>query len=141
MAQKKVEKNYNDFLEGFLELLTREKENPSINILLDELPVCFWMHDEDYSIVYANRAVEERFGPCYGRKCYEYFMKENSICNCCLSKSILSGEHKEMCSHCKRSNKAFDIDIYHISLVNKDGKKFIVKSNMHIHDMSFLNNK
>ncbi len=141
MAQKKVKEIYNDFLEDFFELLTPEEENTSLSILFDKLPVCFWMHDEDYSIIYANRAVEEMFGPCYGRKYYEYFMKEYSICNCCLSKSILSGQHDERCSHCRRSNKAFDIDIFHIPFVSKDGKKFIVKSNMHIHDMNFLNNK
>ena len=141
MRQKKVEENYGDLLERFFGLQTGVNVDASANTLLDELPVCFWMHDEQYSIVYANRAVEERFGPCHGRKCYECFMGENTICNCCQSKSILAGRQGEKCTHCKRSNKAFDINIYHIPLVNEDGKNFIIKCNMHIQDINILYRK
>lgn len=140
MPQKKVEKHYSDILESFFGLQTLEKEDASVNTLLDELPVCFWMHDENYSIVYSNQAVEERFGPCHGRKCYEYFMGENTICNGCQSKTILSGGHDTRCTHCKRSNKTFDINIYHIPIVNEGGKKFIIKCNMHVQDINILFN-
>lgn len=141
MTQQKVKESYGGFLKSFSEFQTLEREDASLNALLNELSVCFWMHDEDYSIVYANRVVEEKFGPCHGRKCYEYFMGEENICSCCLSKNILTTMLDEKCSHCKRGSKTFDIDIYHIPLVNQDGKKFIVKSNMHIQDINLLNNK
>lgn len=141
MPQKKVDENYSDFLEGFFGIRTLEKEDASLNTLLDELPMCLWMHDEQYLIIYANRAVEERFGQWHGQKCYEFFMGENNICNCCQSKSILAGGQDERCTHCKRSNKTFDIDIYHILLVHKDCKKIIIKSNMHIQDINILYRK
>ena len=141
MPRKMVEENYSDFLESFFGLRTLEKEAASLNTLLDELPMCFWMHDEQYLIVYANLAVEERFGQCHGRKCYEFFMGENNICSCCQSKNILTGGQDKRCTHCKRINKTFDINIYHILLVNEDGKKFIVKSNMHIQDINILSRK
>ena len=141
MPQKKVEKHYSDILGSLFGLGTLEKEDALLNTLLDELPVCFWMHDEHYKIVYANRAVEERFGPYHGRKCYEYFMGDNTICCGCHSKPILAGGHDTRCKQCKRSNRTFDINIYHIPLVNEDGKKIIIKCNMNIQDMNILFNK
>jgi hypothetical protein len=140
MPQKKVEKYYSDILGSLFGLRKMEKDDASFNTLLDELPLCFWMHDENYSIVYANRVVEERFGPCHGRKCYECFMGKSILCRCCVSKSILAGGHDTRCTYCKRSNTAFDINIYHVPLVHEDGKKFIIKCNMHIQDINILFN-
>ena len=136
--KKKNEETYGDFVERFFEFQTPVKVDTSIITLLDELPVCFWMHDEQYAIMYANRTVEERFGPCHGRKCYEFFMGESTVCSCCQSKSILSGGQDARCTNCKRSNTTFDIHIYHIPLVDEDGKKIIIKSTMHIQNINFL---
>jgi len=138
MSQKKVEKDDALYLECLLGLQLSEKQDDRVNALLDELPMCIWMHDEHYTVVYTNRAVNEKFGPCHGRKCYECFMGEKSICSCCLSMSILEGGHDSRCAQCKRNNNTYDINIFHIPLVSEDGKKHIIKSNMHIQDISIL---
>lgn len=138
MSQKKVEKNYSDYLEilfGFRALETQEDQD---NTLLDTLPVYFWIHDACYSIVHANQAVTERFGLFQGRKCYEYFMGKNTICNYCPSKSILEGGHDRKCTHCRRSNNTFDLNIYHVPFIYEDGKKYIIKCNIHFQKINFL---
>ncbi|TKB08187.1 hypothetical protein [Desulforhopalus sp. IMCC35007] len=141
MSQKKVQRDYADILARVFRPRTLGEEDASLNTLLDELPVCFWMHDENYTIVYANRAVEEKFGPSANRRCYEYFMGENGICSCCQSKKVLASGLDAMCTHCKRCNDALDLNIYHIPLVTEDGNNFIIKSNMHVQDISILYNK
>ena len=137
MPRKSVQKDYEDLLVRIFGL-GAVGEDALTSTLLDELLLCFWMHDEDYSIVYTNCVVEEKFGPCHGRRCYEYFMGEKSICSCCLSRSVLNEGLDEKCALCKRNKASWDMNIFHIPIFTEDGKKIVIKSNMHIQDINNL---
>ncbi|MCP4340101.1 MAG: hypothetical protein GY799_14730 [Desulfobulbaceae bacterium] len=111
-------------------MLGRGRE--SFNTMLDELPAYLWMHDENYTIVYANHAFKEKFGNCTNQKCYQCLMGNENACSCCRLKKILKNMKAEQCKLCKRVNFGYDINIVHMPIINKDGQKFIIKSNLHI---------
>lgn len=103
--------------------------------MLDGLPIYLWMHDENYTIVYANHAFKEKFGQDQNLTCYQCLMGEKNVCSCCLFKNPLKNVQPEMCKVCKRKNSGYDIDIYHIPIIDKKGQKFILTSNLHIDDL------
>lgn len=112
-------------------------DRDSFNILLDELPVYIWMHDENRSIVYANHCFKKQFGTCQQQPCYQCVMGEKDICRCCVSTKILEQGKTEHCKLCKRKTFGYDINIFHTPIINSHGQKFILKSSIHIIEADF----
>jgi len=53
-------------------------------LLFDEVPCYISIQDPDLCIVEANRAFQEDFGSCLGRKCYEAYKHRTEPCAPCL---------------------------------------------------------
>ncbi len=51
--------------------------------LFDAVPMCIAVIDEDFNLVIANRAFEEKFGPWKGEKCYAVYKGRDTVCHYC----------------------------------------------------------
>lgn len=105
--------------------------------MLDNLSVYLWMHDENYSIIYANRAFKEEFGPYKNQKCYQCLMGEKDICSCCLFKKPLKNIEPDRCKVCKRKNSGYDLSIFQNLIINQKGQKFTLTSSLHIENPGY----
>lgn len=52
-------------------------------LLFDEVPCFISIQDRDLNVVEANRAFQENFGSCLGRKCYEVYKHRSEPCVPC----------------------------------------------------------
>jgi len=52
-------------------------------LLFDEVPCYISIQDRDLNVVEANRAFQENFGSCLGRKCYEVYKHRSEPCVPC----------------------------------------------------------
>lgn len=127
-------------------VLCRQKrldgDTPLLRRFLDELPLCIWMHDENYTITYGNHAFEERFG-CLQKKvfCYQWLMGKESICSCCVSKKTWADTQPEHCRNCKRKKNGYDLNVYHVPIISETGKTCNLKSSLHLRDLNQLLSK
>ncbi|MBU0961826.1 MAG: hypothetical protein KKD01_19225 [Proteobacteria bacterium] len=138
MKQKQTRELFNDIfnISSIQRMLEADKE--SFNTMLDELPVCLWLHDENHTIIYSNKGFKEKFGTCQKQTCYQCIMREKNVCSCCQSKKSLANEKPDQCNLCKRGNCGYDINIIHMPITDKDGQKFILKSSLHIKELGLL---
>jgi len=118
--------------EYFSQVLGFEAE--SFNIFETDLPLCFWVHDESYAIVYGNWRFIEKHGNCTKKLCHKKIMGKEKVCGCCQSEEAFSCQEPRNCKICKRMNPGFDLNTYHWPVKNKHGKRFILKSSFHIDD-------
>jgi hypothetical protein len=110
----------------------------TLDIIRDELSVHLWIHDEEHKIVYGNNGFTKNFGTFLQQTCHQCMMKEKNICSCCLSKRSMDNEKPEWCRFCKRRNSGYDINIIHTPITNKNGRKFILHSSLHIKNLNIL---
>ncbi|MHC4710148.1 MAG: PAS domain-containing sensor histidine kinase [Planctomycetota bacterium] len=63
-------------------------------LLFDEVPCYISIQDPDLNIVACNRAFQEDFGSCLGRKCYEAYKHRTEPCvPCPVQDTLQDGEH------------------------------------------------
>ncbi|HOO56753.1 MAG TPA: histidine kinase [bacterium] len=79
----------------------------------------FCIGDCEYNIHYANRSITEEFGPCEGRKCYEYFDGFDEPCPWCANSSVEAGETVRKEWRSTVSGKVYDL--VKTPLAKKDG--------------------
>lgn len=116
-------------------------ERESFNTMLDDLPVCLWMHDENYTLVYGNHSFKVAFGNYYKQRCYQCLMRKKEVCSCCRSQRSLTSKKPEQCKLCKRRASVYDINMFHTPITDNKGQKFILKSSLHINDLKNLTKK
>lgn len=56
--------------------------------MLDQLPVCFHLQANDYSIPFANKMFRERFGSPDNKKCYQVMHNRSKACDPCSTFGI-----------------------------------------------------
>lgn len=129
-----------DNLAHFVDLLSIARalgiNRKSFDIMVDGLPVYFWIHDEKHTIIFANQAFEENFGVWRHQKCYQLIMRKESACSCCPFEKIMEHMKAEQCKLCNRGEFGYDINIFHVPIINKDGRKFVVTSTLHLQDFT-----
>ena len=132
MKKDKTQDKRDDFVDllSITRALGIDKE--SFDGMLDGLPVYLWIHDEKHTIIFGNQAFEKKFGVWRNQKCYRLIMQEKSVCSCCPYETLLKNMKAEQCKLCNRGNFGYDINIVHVPITNKDGRKFIVTSNLHL---------
>ncbi len=135
-----LESTSQQIYDEFLGINTIQKlfagDTTSFNTFLDELPFCLWVHDENFRIIHTNRAFNIQFGSCQTKRCYQRLMGSQKTCCCCLSKKIFGTRQANYCKSCKRGHRGYDMNIFHIPIINDRGEKFIVKSSMHFDEYS-----
>jgi hypothetical protein len=98
--------------------------------LIDELPVSMWMHDENYTIVHANKRFKDKYGDCLGMFCHRCIMKSDSVCDCCMSGYVLKSNQNKKCHGCSCEGRNSDIRTFHRPITGKDGSKYVLKSSL-----------
>ena len=96
--------------------------------VIAELPVYSWMHDANYTIAHTNDMFKDKYGDCIGTLCHRYFMKNDYVCNCCISGQVLKSNSGEKCSGCSCGGASRNTHTFHRSFIKKDGSKFVLKS-------------
>jgi PAS domain len=96
--------------------------------LIDNLPVYLWMHDENYTIVHANKRFRDKHGDCLGMFCHQFLMKQDGICDCCMSGYVLTRNKNKKCHGCSCEGRNSGIQTFHRPISGKDGKKYVLKS-------------
>jgi len=85
-------------------------ERQRLYSVLNELPAFICLRAHDYSIGFANRHFQERFGQYEENKCYESLRERDEPCSICPADTVLeTGEYQEW-----ESAKLKDGRIYHI---------------------------
>ena len=64
-------------------------ERQRLYTVLDELPAYIYLQGPDYSIRFANRLFQERFGKPEGRMCYQVFGESNTPCTGCPIQRVI----------------------------------------------------
>lgn len=124
--------NHNNFVKLLSIARALGINRKSFDIMVDGLPVYFWIHDEKHTIIFANQAFEENFGVWRHQRCYQLIMRKESVCSCCRFEKIMENMKAEQCKLCNRGKFGYDINIVHVPIINKDGRKFVVTSNLHL---------
>lgn len=107
-------------------------ERQRLYAVLDELPAYVYLQGPDYSIRFANRFFQERFGRPDGRSCYQVFGENNVPCaDCPVQKVIGSGSASEW------EYKAPDGRFYHLfdyPFIDIDGTRLVLELGIDITD-------
>jgi hypothetical protein len=113
-------------------------DSESFNSMLDDLPIYLWVHDENHTIVYGNNSFKENFGALHKQTCHQCLMGEEKVCSCCPSRITSEEKKPERCKLCKRGKSGYDLNVFHTPITNKEGRKFVLKSSLHIKDLGVL---
>jgi signal transduction histidine kinase len=101
-GQKKI--NSLDSMKSVLmsELHRRKKMEKAIDSerqkffnILDQLPVCFYLQADDYSVPFANKMYKERFGPPESGMCYQVMHKRSELCMPCPTFKVFNSRETE----------------------------------------------
>lgn len=136
MLEDKTHRIYDEFLGIHAIQKMFAGDTKSFNSFLDELPFCLWIHDDNFTIIHTNRAFKQQFGSCQTKRCHQQLMGSPTTCNCCLSKKAFCTKQAQFCKSCKRGHRGYDLNIFHIPIINDRGDKIIVKSSMHFDERS-----
>jgi len=98
----------------------------------DNLPVHFWIHDANYTIVYGNRNFVDTYGDCLNKPCHLCVMGSSNACSCCRSLQASTSHTSRKCMVCKRHGHGYDINIDHTLVTTSKGRSFIVKTALHL---------
>ncbi|HRP95002.1 MAG TPA: EAL domain-containing protein [Rhodocyclaceae bacterium] len=74
------------------EIAALAAERTRLQGILDALPEGVYIAGAGHDIEYLNPALERRFGPTAGRKCYEYFHGRSEPCTWCKNDLVHAGE-------------------------------------------------
>ena len=96
--------------------------------IMDELPVYLWVHDENYTIVHTNNRFTDKYGDCIGKLCHRCIMKNDYVCNCCISGQVLKSNSGKKCSGCSCEGASKNTHTFHRPFTRKDGSKYVLKS-------------
>lgn len=93
------------------EIAALAAERTRLQGILDALPEGVYIAGASYDIEYLNPALERRFGPPAGRKCYEYFHGRTEPCTWCKNDLVYAGEsvHWEWTAPDGRTYDLFDM--------------------------------
>ncbi len=83
-------------------------ESRNIKNILSSVRDLIYKVNEDYEIEYINPALEKEFGPINGRKCYEYFGKDQ-VCQDCNLYDVLKKKTLRREWHFKSKRKIYDV--------------------------------
>ncbi|MBI5640973.1 MAG: PAS domain-containing protein [Nitrospirae bacterium] len=84
-------------------------EQDTLFSILDNLPVFVYLQDRDYSLRFANKRFNERFGDHRGRRCYEIYHKTKEPCRRCTTSRIFETGVPQ-----KREWRSIDGHVYQI---------------------------
>ncbi len=102
-------------------------------------PTGIWLHDEQHTIVCANRPFLDQYGNCIKKRCYRKLMGKENICGCCQSLGAFRSHTPRQCNPCDRNKPGFDINTFHVPITNTYGDRFILKSIFHLADSAAIN--
>lgn len=104
-------------------IFDRERER-FLNVF-DSMEDGVYIVDEDYNILYVNKALRREFGSPKKIKCYEYFHDRKESCPWCKREKILAGESVRWEWHSPRTGKTYDV--IDTPLRNPDGSIYKVE--------------
>lgn len=99
-----------------------------------DLPISLWAHDENHTVVYGNKFFMEKFGNRCRQKCHDCLMSEGQQCDCCQTRTIADNHELKKCHLCKRNGNGYDINVCHMSMKNRYGKRIFLKTGFHVDD-------
>ena len=138
MKQNKTREKNDEVADILTTLKLLGIESESFNKTLDNLPMYLWVHDEKHRIIYGNSSFKKNFATLHKQKCYQCLMGEENVCGCCPSRKTLGDEQTEQCKLCKRGNSGYDLNVFHTPITNKEGRKFVLTSSLHIKNLASL---
>ena len=100
-------------------------ERQRLYSVLDELPGYIYLQAPDYSIRFANRFFQERFGKPEGRKCYQVFGESNAPCADCPIQRVIDSRMPTEWEY-----KAPDGRFYHLydyPFIDIDGTQLVLE--------------
>ncbi|MFH1313838.1 MAG: PAS domain S-box protein [Candidatus Eisenbacteria bacterium] len=65
--------------------------------------------NDQYDIVFANKVLEDTFGPWEERKCYEYFENETEVCKTCPGPAVFEGKTIWKEWHCSKIGRIYEL--------------------------------
>ncbi|MBE0585884.1 MAG: hypothetical protein IH612_19250 [Desulfofustis sp.] len=106
----------------------------SVLIAKQKPPTGIWLHDEQHTIVCANRQFLDQHGNCIKKRCYRKLMGKESVCRCCQSLAAFRSHAPQQCNPCNKKKPGFDINTFHLPITNTYGDRFILKSTFDLAD-------
>jgi hypothetical protein len=103
--------------------------------IIEELPVHFWVHDENFTIVHTNSRFRNKYGNCNGKLCHRCIMKNDQVCSCCMSGQTLKSKSVKKCSNSGCLAAGRNTHIFHRPFAKKDGSKYVLKSMVEMDSM------
>ena len=108
--------------------VTRERQR--LREVLDMLPAYVVLLAPDYTVPFANRFFEGRFGKSLGRRCYDYLFRRSEPCENCESYKVMKtrGQH-----HWEWTGPdGRDYDIFDFPFTDTDGSPLILEMGIDI---------
>ncbi|MFC1672903.1 ATP-binding protein [Pseudomonadota bacterium] len=97
--------------------LHRERDNQVA--ILNSMDAGVYIIDQDFTIQYANPAIEAMFGPRNNHKCYEYFYDREDECPWCKNPQVFKGDSVHWEFENPINSRIFDM--FDTPLTNRDG--------------------
>lgn len=88
--------------------------------------------DENYNIHYVDTGWKKTYGDPSGKKCYEYFQGEKSICSGCNVEKALNSMDVFISERILPKEKSRLVRVHTIPFISEDGKKLIANFNVDI---------
>ncbi|MHC4630419.1 MAG: PAS domain S-box protein [Planctomycetota bacterium] len=89
------------------EALRLERDN--FTNILDSMEDGVYIVDQNYDVQYVNPALKKDFGPCQGRKCYEYFHDRMEVCPWCKNKEVVAGKTVRWEWYSAKNQRTYDL--------------------------------
>jgi len=116
-----------------LETDLREKlqiENKRLFSVLEKIPAYTCIYDTNRNIVFANKALKDRFHKLESKKCYKVFYGADAPCEDCQVLSVFETNKPVIKERMQKDNKICEIYIY--PFTDADGKKLVLEFGMDI---------
>ncbi len=97
---------------------------------LDRLPAYLVLLSPDYSVRFANRFFEERFGASHGRRCFEYLFQRTEPCDNCESFKALQKRSPHRWEWTGPDGRTYDI--YDFPFTDVDGSQLVMEVGLDI---------
>ena len=96
-----------------------DKETQGLSAVLNAMEDGIYIIDQDYEVVFMNRAMVRDFGEGVGKKCHQVIMRTEEVCPWCSGIEVFKGATLHRQLHIPTTDKVYDL--VESTLKNQDG--------------------
>jgi len=86
-----------------------QHERNNLHGIFEAMADGVYVVNQQYDIQYVNPVFQKDFGPCEGRKCYNYFHDRTGVCPWCKSEDVWAGKTVQWEWYSSRNGKTYDL--------------------------------